>query len=50
MKIALKCHMCDVDPKIMRIGDKAMYYCPKCGRTTPIDSACSVSDQIAYTA
>ncbi|UGV40046.1 hypothetical protein J7W08_07970 [Methanococcoides orientis] len=44
------CHMCDVELKIMRIADNAMYYCQKCGRTTSIDSACSVSDQIAYTA
>ncbi|WP_440953455.1 hypothetical protein [Methanococcoides sp. FTZ1] len=46
----LKCHMCDVDLKIMRIGDNAMYYCKKCGRTTSIDPAFSISEQSAYTA
>ncbi|WP_156146064.1 hypothetical protein [Methanococcoides methylutens] len=48
--ITMKCHMCDVDLKIMRIGDNAMYYCQKCGRTTSIDSAYNISEQSAYTA
>ncbi|WP_445474772.1 hypothetical protein ACT9XH_10430 [Methanococcoides methylutens] len=50
MEITLKCHMCEIGLKIMKIGDNAMYYCHKCGRTTSIDSACSISEQTAYTA
>ncbi|WP_167879301.1 hypothetical protein [Methanococcoides vulcani] len=50
MEITLKCHMCDVDLKIMRIGDNAMYYCQKCGRTTSIDATYNISEQSAYTA